>query len=131
MAASDLSSATIGQLAVRVQDLDRAVGFYRDVLGLPLLFQAPPGLAFFKAGGVRLMLSKPEKPAFDHPGAIVYYTVADITATHQTLADRGVSFMETPRVIHRTPASELWMAFFEDSEGNPIGLMSEKPVAAS
>jgi methylmalonyl-CoA/ethylmalonyl-CoA epimerase len=131
MGASDLSSATIGQLAVRVQDLDRAVGFYRDVLGLPLLFQAPPGLAFFKAGGVRLMLSKPETAAFDHPGAIVYYTVTDIAATHKTLADRGVLFIETPKVIHRTPASELWMAFFEDSEGNPIAIMHDKPIAAS
>ena len=131
MSASDLNTASIGQLAVRVHDLDRAIGFYRDVLGLPLLFQAPPGLAFFKAGGVRLMLSRPEQAAFDHPGAIVYYAVTDIEATHRTLADRGVPFLETPRVIHRTPASELWMAFFEDSEGNPIALMSEKPVAGS
>lgn len=129
MTGSDLGPATIGQLAVRVQDLERAVGFYRDVLGLPLLFEFP-GLAFFRAGSVRLMLSKPEQPAFDHPGSIVYYAVADIEATHRTLADRGVLFLETPRVIHRTPTSALWMAFFEDSEGNPIALMQEKAAPA-
>lgn len=123
----DLAAATIGQIAVRVLDLDRAVAFYRDRLGLPLLFQFP-GLAFFRAGEVRLMLSKAEKPEFDHPGSILYFTVPDIGAIHGALAGRGVPFVDQPHVVHRAPTYELWMAFFHDSEGNMYAVMQEKPV---
>jgi len=61
--------AQIGQIAIAMKDLPRAVAFYRDVLGLPFLFEAPPKLAFFDCAGVRLMLSEPEKPEFDHPAS--------------------------------------------------------------
>ncbi len=37
-----LALAQIGQIAVPVTDIDRAVAFYRDVLAMKLLFQAPP-----------------------------------------------------------------------------------------
>src|SRR5689334_2166673 len=77
----------IGQLAIRAQDLDRAVAFYRDVLGLRLLFQAPPGLAFFDCGGVRLMLSRPEGAEHDHPASIVYYVVDDLQASWAALME--------------------------------------------
>lgn len=118
----------IGQIAVTTRDTARAVRFYRDVLGLPFLFQAGP-LAFFMCGSVRLMLSTPEKPEFDHPTSIVYYRVDDIAATHTELVARGVTFIETPRVIYQTPDHDLWMAFFHDSEENPVALMSEVPRA--
>lgn len=123
--ADDLSQATLGQLALRVQDLDRATAFYRDTLGLPLLFQFP-GLAFFRCGEVRFMLSKPEKPEFDHPGSILYYRVPDVVAAHATLSARGVAFIDQPHVVHRDARHELWMAFFTDSEGNTAALMAEK-----
>ena len=67
MANTDLSSATIGQASINVHDVDQAVAFYRDTLGLRFLFQAGPKMAFFDCGGVRLMLAVPEKPEFDHP----------------------------------------------------------------
>jgi predicted enzyme related to lactoylglutathione lyase len=118
----------IGQIAVTTRDTERAVRFYRDVLGLPFLFQAGP-LAFFMCGSVRLMLSTPEKPEFDHPASILYYRVEDIAAAHETLVSRGVTFIEAPRVIHKAPDHDLWMAFFHDSEGNPLALMSERPRA--
>ena len=124
----DLSSARVGQIAMNVKELDRAVAFYRDTLGLPFLFQFP-GLAFFQAGEVRLMLSKPDKPEFDHPGSFIYLKVSDIEETHATLAGRGVVFADQPHIVHRDPKYELWMTFFHDSEGNPLVLMSEKPVA--
>jgi methylmalonyl-CoA/ethylmalonyl-CoA epimerase len=123
----DLATASLGQIALIAHDIDRATAFYRDTLGLPLLFQYP-GLAFFKCGEVRLMISKPEKPEFDHPGSILYYKVPDAVATHATLSERGVNFVGQPHVVHKAPTYELWMAFFHDSEGNPAALMSEKPL---
>jgi methylmalonyl-CoA/ethylmalonyl-CoA epimerase len=124
---SDLAAATIGQLALNAHDVERATAFYRDTLGLPFLFQYP-GLAFFKCGEVRLMISKPEKPEFDHPGSIIYYRVPDVEAAHATLVSRGVAFRDGPHVVHRAPTYELWMAFFTDSEGNFAALMAEKPI---
>lgn len=127
MADADLATATLGQIAIRVLDLDRAVAFYRDRLGLPLLFRFP-GLAFFQCGPTRLMLSRPEQAEFDHPGSILYFKVPDITATHATLAGRGVGFRSEPHVVHRDPTYELWLADFRDSEGNTFALMCERPV---
>ena len=122
----------IGQLAIPVQQLERAVAFYRDVLGLTLLFQAPPGLAFFDCGGVRLMLSRPESPEHDHPASIVYYLVDDLPATWAVLGARGVAAVSEPHLIAKLPDHDLWMAFLRDSEGNTLGLMSEvRPPAGS
>ena len=81
----------LGQIAINVHDLDRATAFYRDVLALPLLFSAG-GLAFFDCGGVRLMLSRPEKPEFDHPSSILYFTVPDIAGAHRQMLNHGVHF---------------------------------------
>jgi len=119
----------IGQIAINIHDLDRAIAFYRDKLGLPLLFTAGT-LAFFDCGGVRLMLSPPEKPEFDHPGSILYFTVPDISAAHRQMLAAGVHFEDQPHFIARMPAHDLWMTFFRDSEQNFLGLMSEvaRPV---
>ena len=116
---------TIGQIAINAKDLPRAVQFYRDTLGLRLLFEAPPGLAFFDCGGIRLMLGGAEKAEFDHPGSVLYYKVKDIQASYETLRGRGVSFIDAPHVIARLPDHVLWMCFFHDSEGNTLALMSE------
>ena len=118
----------IGQIAIRVRDLDRAVAFYRDVLGLKLLFRAPPALAFFDVGGVWLMLSPPDRAEFDHPASILYFDVADILAAHETLSARGVSFREEPHRIHAEAGRELWLASFLDSEGNTYALRSWRPT---
>lgn len=125
MAEPDLSQSRIGQIAVVVQDLDRAVAFYRDTLGLRFLFQAPPKLAFFECGGVRLMLDVPEEEEFKHSASILYYKVDDIKTTWATLRDRGVEFRDEPHMVARMPDHELWMTFFRDSEGNTLALMSE------
>jgi len=114
----------IGQIAVNVKDLDRAVAFYRDVLGMRLLFRAPR-LAFFDCGGIRIMLSPPETAEFDHAASILYYRVEDIRAAHAVLRGRGVPFDGEPHLITRMPDHELWMAFCRDPEGNVLALMSE------
>jgi methylmalonyl-CoA/ethylmalonyl-CoA epimerase len=121
----EVGLSTIGQIAVQVQDLDRAVAFYRDRLGLPFLFQAPPGLAFFDAGGVRLMLSRPEGETGGT--SVLYVKVDDIAAAASALRERGVTFMDAPHVIAKMDSYDLWMAFFRDSEGHLHGLMSEVP----
>jgi methylmalonyl-CoA/ethylmalonyl-CoA epimerase len=107
-----------------VHDLPRAVRFYREVLELPFLFEVPT-LAFFDAGGVRLMLGVAEDPKFNHPASILYYRVGDIHAATARLKAKGAQFDSEPHLIARMPDHELWMAFLTDSEGNTVGVMSE------
>lgn len=114
----------IGQIAVNVKDLSRAVEFYRDKLGLKFLYEFP-GLAFFDAGGVRLMMSRAEKPEFDHPTSIIYYRVNDIQAAARTMKERGVKLEHEPHVIASMPDHDLWMCFVRDTEDNLVGMMSE------
>ena len=115
----------IGQIAITVHDMPRAVAFYRDVLGMRHLFDAGPKLSFFDCGGVRLMLDIPEQAEFQHPPSILYYKVDDILATHRELREKSVRFEDEPHVIAKLPGHDLWMAFARDSEGNVFALMSE------
>jgi methylmalonyl-CoA/ethylmalonyl-CoA epimerase len=119
----------VGQIAVVVRDVGRAVRFYRDTLGLRLLFEAPPGLAFFDCGGVRLMLS-PAEGADAVGTSVVYYDVADIRGAYDTLLAGGVKFEQPPHVVAPLGANDLWMAFLRDSEGNLLAIMSEVPRLA-
>lgn len=114
----------IGQIAVPVSDIDRAVAFYRDTLGMRFLFQAPPGLGFFDCAGVRLMLDAPAKAA-GLQSSVIYYKVPDLQAAFETLSARGVTFEAKPHLLARLPDHELWMAFFRDPDGNLLALMSE------
>lgn len=124
-ASASIGVSRLGQVQVRAHDVERAANFYQDVLGLKLLFKAPPGLAFFDCGGVRLMIDRPEKPEFDHASSILYFAVPDIQAAHAQLKQSGVSFEEEPHLIARMPDHDLWMTFFRDSEDNLMALMSE------
>lgn len=117
----------IGQIAVPVHDVARATAFYRDALGLPLLFEAPPGLAFFDCGGVRLMLSLPEGEGQDHPASVLYFRVPDIVKAYQELSARGVAFVADPHKVAELPTHELWLAFFRDGELSMHALMAEVP----
>jgi len=119
-----LGLSAIGQIAINVRDLQQATAFYRDALGIKLLFEVP-GMSFFDCGGVRLMLSRAEKPEFDHPASILYFRVPDIQAAHDTLAARGVRFEDKPHLVARMPDHELWMTFFRDMDDNLFALMSE------
>ena len=115
----------IGQIAVPVSDIERAVAFYRDTLGMRFLFQAPPGLGFFDCAGVRLMLDAPAKAAGASASSVLYYKVPDLQAAFATLSARGVRFEATPHLIAKLPDHELWMAFFRDPDANLLALMSE------
>jgi len=115
----------LGQIAINAKDVDRATAFYQDVLGLKLLFKAPPSLAFFDCGGVRLMLDHAEKPEHDHLSSVLYFSVPDIQSAHGKLKESGVRFEDEPHVIAKMPLHDLWMTFFRDSESNLLALMSE------
>lgn len=120
----DFSLHEIGQIAIRVKNLARAIEFYRDVLKIQFLFQAPPQLAFFQCGTVRLMLSVPEKPEFDHPASIIYFNVPNIQRAWQVLQERGARFEAEPFVVHRDEKHELWMGFFRDPDENLLAISS-------
>ncbi|MFN2385106.1 MAG: VOC family protein [Thermoanaerobaculia bacterium] len=120
-----LSLSRIGQVAVNAKDVERATVFYRDTLGMKLLFQAPPHLAFFDCDGVRLMLSPPSEAEFDHASSVLYFKVDDIGEAHAELSRRGVAFRDQPHLVAKLPDHELWMSFFRDSEDNTLALMSE------
>ena len=117
--------ARVGQIAIPVRDLDRAVSFYADTLGLRLLFRAPPGLAFLDCGGVRLMLSGPTPGESPTGAGIIYYVVTDLPGAYTALRARGVRFVDPPHCVARLPDHDLWMAFCHDSEENLLALMSE------
>jgi len=121
---SEFGLSQIGQIAITVHDIDRAIAFYRDTLGMRFLFQVPK-MAFFDCGGIRLMLAIPEEPRFDHPASIIYYKVADIQGAYETLSARGVTFLGKPHLVAKLPDHDLWMAFLQDVDTNVLALMRE------
>ena len=125
---SGMQPTHIAQIAITVGELERAKSFYRDVLGLTHLFDAPPGLSFFQCGETRLMLSRPEGPETSG-NSILYYAVEDAEAAYRRLAADGVRFEEEPKRIARVGTKDVWLAIARDSEDNLIGLMSERDAS--
>ncbi len=123
---ADVKIEGLAQIAVTVTDARRATSFYRDKLGLRLLFEAPPSLAFFECSGIRIMLSEPETPSEHHASSVLYFRVPDVEAAHAALQQEGVEFESDPHVVHRADDYDLWMAFFHDGEGNMQALMEER-----
>lgn len=128
---STFGLSTIAQIAVNAHDIDRAIAFYRDQLGMKLLFNVPPKMAFFDCDGIRLMLALPDKPEFDHASSIIYFNVDDIQLATQTLMDRGVHFEEPPTFVANMGTYDLWLASFRDSEDNLLALMCNVPHQTS
>lgn len=119
----------VGQLAIPVADLQRSLTFYRDVLGLRFLFEAPPGLAFLDCGGVRVMLSRSQAGETSPPVGVIYYRVGDLDAAYATLQSRGAVFVDRPHQIARLADHELWMTFLHDPDNHLLGLMAERPLS--
>ncbi|ACB74614.1 VOC family protein [Opitutus terrae] len=115
----------IGQIALTVRDVAQATRFYRDVLGLPFLFEAGPQLAFLAAGSVRLMLTTPQGHGEPGHNSILYFKVADLPAVHAAVVARGARSEREPQLTARMPDHELWISFVRDPDDNLIGLMSE------
>ena len=127
MAANEFGLSQIEQIAVNAHDLERATAFYRDKLGMKLLFAVPPRMSFFDCAGIRLMLSLPDKPEFDHASSPIYFNVEDIQSAVTTLKERGVQFVEEPHIVADMGTYNLWMAAFRDSENNLLALQSNVP----
>lgn len=116
----------VGQIHVTVSDLDEAVRFYRDILGLTHLFtvEGQP-MAFLQAGDVRLYLGVTEDERY-RSRPLVYYRVADVERAFAEVTGRGAPALSAPHVVNRDAGTELWMAFVADPDGNPVGLMAER-----
>jgi methylmalonyl-CoA/ethylmalonyl-CoA epimerase len=119
---STFGLSTIGQIAITVTDVPRAIAFYKDTLGLKLLFQMPT-MGFFDCDGVRLMLSPGERG--ETYSSILYFKVANIQDAWRELVSRGITVEDEPHMIAKLPDHELWMAFFRDPDSNLLALMSE------
>jgi predicted enzyme related to lactoylglutathione lyase len=115
----------VGQVVIVCADVPRAKAFYRDALGIPFLFDAPPGMSFLQAGSVRLMLAVADGEV--RANSILYFTTADIEGSVRALEAAGAKIEQAAHLIAKLPGHDLWMAFFRDSEGNLMGLMQEKP----
>ena len=116
----------IGQIAITVSDVSKALPFYRDVLGLTFLFSPGPNLAFLFAGKVRIMLSTPQGAGTVGANSILYFKVTDIVATHSAIVARGATNERAPQLAAKMPDHELWIGFIRDPDGNLIGLMEER-----
>lgn len=121
--------ATLGQIALTVSNIDDATAFYRDALGIPLMFEAD-NMAFFDLGPVRLMLAGEDGATKAGASSVLYFVVEDIEDMHTGLLMKGVSFERDPFVVHETDEAELWMSFFRDMDANLLAMMQEKPKKA-
>jgi len=127
----NLANAKIGQLLIPVDDFETGVAFYRDILGLPFLFAAPPQMAFFSCGDVRLLVGVTPPGQRPQRGSAIYFPIPDVHAVFSFLRDNGVHFIAEPHVVNRTPRSELWLAEFTDPDGNQLALMSEVALSGA
>ena len=127
----NLADATITQLLIPIDDFERGVSFYRDTLAIPLLFSAPPQMAFFQCGAVRLLVGITPAGQKAQRGSAIYFNVQDIEGVHASLRDNGVEFKAPPHVVNRSARSETWLAEFVDPDDNQLALMSEKPIGGA
>ncbi|MFE0508292.1 VOC family protein [Peribacillus butanolivorans] len=114
----------VGQIGIPVKNLEKAVGFYKDLLKLPFLF-SPDSMAFFDCNGTRLLLSLPEKEDFAQSSSVIYFQVENIKEAHEELIEKGVYFIDKPHIVAKMEQTETWMTFFKDTEGNTHSLISE------
>jgi Predicted enzyme related to lactoylglutathione lyase len=124
----NLADATVTQLLIPVDDFERGISFYRELLGIPLLFSAPPQMAFFQCGAVRLLVGVTPVGQEAQRGSAIYFKVQDIEGVHASLREKGVEFKAAPHVVNRSAQSETWLAEFVDPDGNQLALMSEKAI---
>jgi DNA-binding CsgD family transcriptional regulator/catechol 2,3-dioxygenase-like lactoylglutathione lyase family enzyme len=118
---SSVTIGPLGQISRSVGDIDAAVRWYGEVLGLPHLYTFGK-LAFFDLGGMRLFLEEGSAG----PQSVLYFRVDDIRSSHAALTARGVAFLGAPHMIHRhADGTEEWMAFFNDPDGRPLAIMSQ------
>jgi len=124
---SELQIKGIGQISIRVHDMETATRFYQETLGLTLLFRVP-NMTFFDCNGIRILLGTAEDPKFDHPSSVFYFNVDNIDSAYETLVNRNVQFFGKPHKVAEMGQTATWMAFFHDPDQNVHALMSEVPA---
>ncbi|GIO38492.1 hypothetical protein J41TS12_33530 [Paenibacillus antibioticophila] len=117
----------IGQVSIRVHNMEVATQFYRDILGLQLLFQVP-NMTFFECNGIQIVLSIAENAQFDHPSSVFYFNVDHIHSAYEALTRKQVQFLDKPHKVVDTGQTETWMTFFYDPDQNVHALMSIIPT---
>jgi predicted enzyme related to lactoylglutathione lyase len=117
-----LAGRPLVQVALTVRDQERARTFYRDTLGLPLLFEAG-GMMFFQLEGLRLMIGLQHEPGQQIGGSLIYFDAPDIDAVGRALEARGVKFVSEAKVVQRSETHELKLREFLDPDGNALALM--------
>ena len=118
----------VRQIAVTVADVDQALAFYRDILGLEFLFAPSPELAFVDAGNVRIMLSVPQGAGTVGANSIIYFAVDGIEDAFSRFVEAGAKCEREPALAARMPDHELWIGFLRDPDGNLVGVLEEKPI---
>jgi len=126
---NDVGIKSIGQIAIAVTDIFRSTAFYKDTLGLKLLFELPTGIAFFDCGGIRLMLTTLQGERADHHTSVIYYKVDDIHQATQTLKEKGATFIREPQLAAKMDGYELWNAFLRDPDENLVSITADMPPA--
>jgi predicted enzyme related to lactoylglutathione lyase len=127
----NLADATVTQLLIPVDEFERGVSFYRDVLGIPLVFSAPPQMAFFQCGAVRLLVGVMPAGQKAQRGSAIYFSVADIEGVYAALREKGVEFKAPPHVVNRSAESQTWLVEFVDPDGNQLALLTEKRIGGA
>jgi len=122
-----LGGRKLVQVAFTCRDLDRARAFYRDTLGLPLMFEAG-NMLFFQLDGLRLMVGREEKPGGPIGGGVIYFDAPDIDALGAVLEARGVTFTGPAEIVQRTATHELKLRACRDPDGNAVALMGIVPL---
>jgi methylmalonyl-CoA/ethylmalonyl-CoA epimerase len=113
----NLADAKVAQLLIPVDDFEAGIAFYRDTLGIPLMFSAPPQMAFFDCGGVRLLVGVVPAGQKAQRGSAIYFRVVDIHVVHSALSSKGVDFPKSslmsciapPKGNSGSPSSSIHM----------------------
>ncbi len=116
----------IAQIAITVSDVDTALSYYRDVLGLKELFRPAGNLAFLAAGSIRIMLTTPQGAGEVGKNSILYFRVNDIASAFAAAVRGGSAVEREPQVAAKMPDHDLWIGFLRDPDGNLVGLMEER-----
>ena len=122
----------IGQIVLRVSDLERSLDFWAAVFGLELKSRAGT-FAFLDGGDVQLALNEIGRPVDDDSLTEIVFELDDIEAGYGELSERGVPFEVEPRAVMSDGSSELWAAHFHDPDGHlasVVGWVGPGPPSA-
>ncbi len=117
----------IAKVILSVNDLEKSVAFYRDVLGMTKS-STPGEFAFLDGGGVTLALRSAARAGPVIPGGVeISFEVGDVGATYQELKSKGVTFPYPPRAVTHSGDMELLATDFRDPDGHVLSITGWVP----